>query len=86
MSNRAESERLNWPRWAQVLLIALLALLIVNRMTILLDTAAARAGIAGELSLVGAASGPDPDKPGYARVTEFVPDSPAARSRLQVGH
>jgi hypothetical protein len=85
MTNRAESPKLDWPRWQQVLLIALLALLIVNRMTILLDTAAARAGIAGELAWVGASNRPDPDKAGYVRVTEVAPGSPAAKAGVRAG-
>ena len=40
MTGRGETEKLNWPRWAQALLIALLVLLNGNRMTVLVDTAA----------------------------------------------
>ena len=82
---RSDTNQLNWPRWQQVLLIAVLVLVIGNRMTILLDTAAARAGIARELSWVGASNRPDPDKPGYVRVTEVAPGSPAARAGVMVG-
>jgi S1-C subfamily serine protease len=85
MTNREEAAKLDWPRWQQVLLIALLAVLIVNRMTILLDAAAARAGIAGEMPRVGASIRPDPDKPGYVRVAEVAPDGPAASAGVKVG-
>ena len=40
MTGRGETEKLNWPRWQQVLLIAVLVLLIGNRMTSLLDATA----------------------------------------------
>ena len=51
MTGRGETEKLNWPRWAQALLIALLVLLIGNRMTVLVDTAAYRAGLFGAVAL-----------------------------------
>ena len=86
MPNRAESAKLDWPRWQQGLLIALLAVLIVNRMTLLLDAAAARAGIAGELTWGGVTTVPDPQaKPGFLRVTEVAPGGPAARAGVMAG-
>ena len=86
MTRTSDTNKLNWPHWAQVLLIALLAVLIVNRMTILLDAAAARAGIAGELTWGGVTTVPDPQaKPGFLRVTEVAPGGPAARAGVMVG-
>ena len=86
MSNRGDTTKLNWPRWQQALLIALLVLIIGNRMTMLVDTVAVRAGIVGELAWGGVTFVPDPQaKPGFARVTEVVPGSPAARAGVMVG-
>ena len=48
MTGRGNTEKLNWPRWAQALLIAVLVLLIGNRMTLVVETAAMRAGFAEE--------------------------------------
>ena len=53
MAGRGETDKLNWPFWAQALLIALLVLIIGNRMTIIVDNVAVRAGIAGELAWGG---------------------------------
>ena len=57
MTGRGKTEKLNWPRWQQVLLIALLAVLIGNRMTMLVDTVVVPSGIAGEQA--GAGGGGD---------------------------
>ncbi len=86
MTNRAVSAKLNWPRWAQVLLIALLVLIIGSRMTMLVDTAAARAGIAGELTWPGASFGLNPQaKPGFLGVARVDPGSPMARAGVMAG-
>ncbi len=37
-ASRIDPNKLNWPRWAQLLLILALVLLVGNRMTEILDT------------------------------------------------
>ena len=86
MTGRGKTEKLNWPRWQQALLIALLAVLIGNRMTMLVDTVAVRAGIAGEYTGAGSHIVLDPQaKPGFLRVTEVAPGSPMARAGVMAG-
>lgn len=86
MTGRSETAKLNWPRWAQILLIALLILIIGNRMTILVDNAAVRAGIAGELTWPGVSFGRDPkDVPGFLGVARLYPGSPMARAGVMAG-
>ena len=86
MSSRGEVANLNWPRWQQVLLIAALALLVGNRMTMLVDAVAVRAGIAGEQAWGDATFVPDPQaKPGFLRVTEVAPGGPMARAGVMAG-
>ena len=79
-------KKLNWPRWAQALLIAVLVLLIGNRMTLVVETAAMRAGLAEERAWGGVATVPDPQaKPGFLLVTEVAPGGPGARAGVMVG-
>ncbi len=86
MTNREEAAKLGWPRWQQALLIAVLVLVIGNRLTLLVDTVTLRAGIAGELGWGGFTIVPDPHaKPGFLRVTEVAPGGPAARAGVMVG-
>ena len=86
MTGRGNTEKLNWPRWAQALLIAVLVLLIGNRMTLVVETAAMRAGFAEERAWGGVDSVPDPQaKPGFLRVDEVYPGGPAARAGVMVG-
>lgn len=86
MSRSSESARLNWPRWAQVLLIAVLAVLAINRMTMLVDTAAVRAGLYGELTWIGGTLAQDPSRdPGFVRVTEVAPGGPLAKAGVAKG-
>jgi len=86
MSNRGETAKLNWPRWKQALLIAVLAVLIVNRMTMLVDNFAMRIGIVGEMPWGGAIAVPDPQaSPGFLRIPEVAPGSPMARAGVMAG-
>ncbi len=86
MTNRAESAKLDWPRWAQLLLLAALVLLIGNRMTLVVETAAMRAGFAEERAWGGVDTVPDPlAKPGFLKVTEVAPGSPGAKAGVMVG-
>ena len=86
MPNRAESAKLNWPRWQQMLLIALLVLIIGNRSASLLDSAAYRAGLYGELVYAGGRAVNDPAAPpGFGKMVDVVPDGPFARAGVRNG-
>jgi hypothetical protein len=86
MPNRAESAKLDWPRWQQVLLIALLAMIIGNKMTMLVDAAAHRAGLTGELAYWGGSLVPDPEaEAGFVEVVDVVPGSPFAKAGVREG-
>ena len=50
---RPIAAKLNWPRWAQALLIAVLVLMIGNRLIMLVDSAAVRSGLIGEYGTDG---------------------------------
>jgi GAF domain-containing protein len=86
MSNRAESAKLNWPRWAEVLLIAVLVVIVCNRSASLLDGAAYRAGLYGELVYAGGRAVNDPAAPlGFGKMVDVVPDGPFARAGVRNG-
>ncbi|MDP3677280.1 MAG: hypothetical protein Q8R44_19645 [Novosphingobium sp.] len=86
MTGRAETEKLSWPRWQQVLLIALLVLLIGNRMTALVDMAAYRSGLLGEIALNSGRAIPDPKAPaGFGRMVEVDPNGPVAKAGIRNG-
>ena len=86
MTNRAVSAKLNWPRWQQVLLIALLVLIIGNRMTATIDMAAYRSGLLGELALNSGRAIPDPNPPtGFGKMIEVDPDGPFAKAGIRNG-
>jgi hypothetical protein len=86
LAERKEGNQLNWPRWQMLLLIAVLAVLIVNRMTILVDTAAYRAGLLGEVALDAGRSVPDPGAPaGFGKMVEVDPDGAYAKAGIRNG-
>ena len=86
MTDRTDTNRLNWPRWQQVLLIALLALIVGNRLTSLLDSTAYRAGLYGELVHTGGRWINEPAAPpGFAKMVDVVPDGPFARAGVRNG-
>jgi hypothetical protein len=86
MTNREEAAKLSWPRWQQVLLIAVLALIIGNKMTMLIDIAAHRAGLTGEPAYWGGTLAPDPEsEAGFGKVSEVFPGSPLARAGVREG-
>jgi len=81
-----QTSQLNWSRWQQVLLIALLVLVIGNRMMSLLDAAASRAGLLGELVYRGGTQIQDPNAPaGFGRMIEVPPDGPFGRAGIRNG-
>jgi hypothetical protein len=63
LEGRTVTNQLNWPRWQQVLLIALLVVLIGNCMTVLVDAATCRAGLFGEVAFDAGRPTPDPSGP-----------------------
>jgi hypothetical protein len=86
MTNTAETNKLNWPRWQQVLLIALLVLVIGNRLTATVDMAAYRTGLLGELALNSGRAIPDPNAPtGFGRMIEVDPDGSFAKAGIRNG-
>ena len=86
MPNRAESAKLNWPRWQLLLLIAVLAVLIVNRMATLVDSAAYRAGLFGEVALDAGRPMSDPNGPaGFGKMIEVDPDGPFPKAGIRNG-
>ncbi|WP_309750309.1 hypothetical protein [Novosphingobium sp.] len=86
MTNRAESAKLNWPRWQQVLLIALLVVLIGNRLTAMVDMAAYRSGLLGQVALNSGRAIPDPNAPaGFGRMVEVDPNGPVAKAGIRNG-
>ncbi len=86
MTNRAESTKLNWPRWQQLLLIAVLALLIGNRLFLLVDTASVRAGFYGEVPEYGGLLADNPGgQSGFVKARQVVPGGPLAKAGVQEG-
>ena len=86
MTNRAVSAKLNWPRWQQALLIVVLVVLIGNRMTAMLDMAAYRSGLLGEVALSAGRAIPDPNAPdGFGRMIEVDPNGPVAKAGIRNG-
>jgi hypothetical protein len=86
MPKTAVTNTLNWPRWAQLLLIALLVLLIGSRITSLVDSAAYRAGLYGELVSRGGSLINDPEAPdGFGKMIAVVPGGAFARAGIRNG-
>ena len=86
MTGRGQTEKLGWPRWQQMLLIALLAIIAVNRLTMLVEDVAMRAGLYGQLPWTGAYTIIDPQaEPGYLKVIQVDPGSPMARAGVREG-
>ncbi len=86
MTDRDDSNRLNWPRWQQLLLIAVLVVVIGTRLMSFVDAAAHRAGWFGELALVDFSWVRDPNAPaGFRKVNRVEPNSSAARAGLRIG-
>ena len=86
MTDKSDTNRLNWPRWQQLLLIALLAVLIGIRLITTVDHAAYRAGLLGELATVGGFQISDPNAPaGFGRMVEVAPSGPLAKAGFRNG-
>ena len=86
MAGQTVSTKLNWPRWQQLLLIAVLLLFIGTRLTSFVDGAAHRAGLFGQVALVEASWVRDPNAPaGFRKVVRVEPNSSAARAGTRIG-
>ena len=86
MEGRTDTNRLNWPRWQELLLIVLLVLLIGNRLTAMVDMAAYRSGLLGEVALNSGRAIPDPNAPaGFGRMVEVDPNGPVAKAGIRNG-
>jgi hypothetical protein len=86
MTKASVTSQLNWPRWQQTLLIALLVLMIGNRMTSMVDMAAYRGGLLGEIALNSGRAIPDPKAPaGFGRMVEVDPGGPIAKAGIRNG-
>ncbi len=86
MTEQKDSNRLNWPRWQQMLLITLLALLIGNRLFLLVDTASVRAGLYGQVPYYGGLLGDNPEgQSGFVKARQVEPGGPLAKAGVQEG-
>ncbi len=86
MAGQTDTANLNWPRWKQALLIAVLVLIIGVRLVMLVDTAAARSGLIGEYGTHGGTLVRDAGaKPGFLKVLGVVPGGPMARAGVREG-
>jgi hypothetical protein len=86
MPNRAESAQLNWPRWAQALLIAVLVVIAIARLYSLADNAAYHAGLLGPITTTGGTAVSDKSAPaGMARVTTVEPGGPLDKAGIKLG-
>ncbi len=81
-----DKSKLNWPRWQQALLIAVLVVLIGNRMMLVVDTFALRAGLSGDIPYDGAQLNiNEVSDDGFLKVANVEPDSPAAQAGVRSG-
>jgi hypothetical protein len=86
MPGRSESNTLNWPRWAQLLLILALALLVGNRLFLLVDTASLRAGFYGAVPEYGGLLADNPGgQSGFVKARQVGPGGPMATAGVQEG-
>ncbi len=86
MSDTIDKSKLNWPRWQQLLLIAALALLIGNRLIMLVDTTSVRAGLYGDVPYYGGLLADNPDgQSGFVKARQVEPGGPMAKAGVQEG-
>lgn len=86
MEQATNTSQLNWPRWQQVLLIAVLALLIGTRLLLLVDTASVRAGLYGEAPEYGGVLAGNPGgQSGFVKARQVEPGGPMAKAGVQEG-
>ena len=86
MADTGESSKLNWPRWQQLLLIALLLLLIGTRLTMQVNSAAHWAGWFGEVAFTEGTLVRDPEAPaGFDKVESMEPNGVLAKAGIRNG-
>ena len=86
MAGQTVSTKLNWPRWQQALLILALALLIGNRLFMLVDTASVRAGLYGAVPEYGGLLADNPGgQNGFVKARQVEPGGPMAKAGVQEG-
>ena len=86
MTKTSDTNQLGWPRWQQALLIVVLVVLIGNRMTVLVDSAAYRAGLFGDVAFEAGRPTSDPNGPaGFGKMIEVDPDGPYAKAGIRNG-
>ncbi len=86
MTDRNDSNRLNWPRWAELLLIAVLVLLVGIRLFMLVDTASVRAGLYGAVPEYGGVLADNPGgQSGFVKARQVEPGGPMAKAGVQEG-
>ena len=86
MSSRGEVAKLNWPRWQQALLIAVLLLVIGVRLVMLGDSAVSLSGLNGEVGTIGGQGAPNSEfDAGFGKLFEVYPDGPLAKAGASVG-
>ncbi len=86
MPNTAETGKLDWPRWQQMLLIAALAVIAIARLYSLADDAAYRGGLLGPITTMGGTVASDNSAPaGMGRVTTVEPGGPLDKAGFKAG-
>lgn len=86
MEQATDTNKLNWPRWAELLLILALAVLIGNRLFMLVDTASVRAGLYGAFPEYGGVLAENPGgQSGFVKARQVEPGGPMAKAGVQEG-
>ena len=86
MQQANNTNQLNWPRWQQALLIAVLALVIANRLFLLVDIASVRAGLYGAVPEYGGVLADNPGgQSGFVKAGQVEPGGPLAKAGVQDG-
>ena len=86
MDKQTGGGALNWPRWAELLLIAVLAVLIANRLFLLVDIASVRAGLYGAVPEIGGFLADNPGgQSGFVKALQVKPGGAMAKAGVQDG-
>jgi hypothetical protein len=86
LKQATDTKKLNWPRWAELLLIAVLVVLIGNRLFMLVDSASVRAGLNSEVPEYGGILGDNLwGQSGFVKAHQVEPGGPLAKASVQVG-
>ena len=86
MTKTSDTHQLNWPRWQQALLIALLVLVIGNRLIFAMDNVVFRLGpIEKQGTWGGLVVGSPNAKPGFEKAIVVTPGGPLANAGVRAG-